>query len=450
MAVNFSHICLTEKQQMVHGTELEYNLQRYVYPAIAIFGILGNALNLTVLLNRNMRSRANCFLAVLAFADIIFLSLVLPNVLANYGAFVFNYYFRWFYFTTKMHIISLANWSSAVAIWCIISVCADRLWGIRNPLYARDPWPWWKMPLVMSTIVVGTGVCTLYQHFEYNCPLRDYCNGTQIFSRCQAITNERMFGRPNPYPEAWRNLISFCVTLYPLVMIICPIILLAVLNLLLICALRRRQHNLMLGGHAPDSRKRSTEVNSFAKTEHRVTLTVTFIVTMFTITNGPSALEHLVRKTFSQDDMTLYYDINMICTTLVIFGKASNFILFCLGSKHFRLRLIKLTQKKMNKKIENFSSTFLDRTSLRRSSGPLMKKRSSTMNESCNTSENSQESSKKRLPSRASLNLRPLTLVDNRTGPSRAVPFVPPTERFTPYEDGSEPLIHTNSNTERE
>ncbi|VDL79606.1 unnamed protein product [Nippostrongylus brasiliensis] len=54
---NFSHVCLTEQQQMMNGTPLEYNLQRYVYPAIAVFGILGNVLNLTVLLNRSMRSR---------------------------------------------------------------------------------------------------------------------------------------------------------------------------------------------------------------------------------------------------------------------------------------------------------------------------------------------------------------------------------------------------------
>lgn len=40
-----------------HGTELEKYFQRYLYPSLAIFGILGNMLNLTVLLNRRMRSR---------------------------------------------------------------------------------------------------------------------------------------------------------------------------------------------------------------------------------------------------------------------------------------------------------------------------------------------------------------------------------------------------------
>uniref|UniRef100_A0A8R1ESI9 G_PROTEIN_RECEP_F1_2 domain-containing protein n=2 Tax=Caenorhabditis japonica TaxID=281687 RepID=A0A8R1ESI9_CAEJA len=107
MSANFSHLCLTEEQQRMSGTTLEYNLQRYFYPALAIFGILGNVLNLTVLLNKSMRSRANSFLAVLAFADIIFLFLLFPNILANYSVFTFNWYFRWFYLHSKVSLLMI-------------------------------------------------------------------------------------------------------------------------------------------------------------------------------------------------------------------------------------------------------------------------------------------------------------------------------------------------------
>lgn len=40
-----------------YGPEFEKYLQRYLFPCLAIFGILGNALNLTVLLNKRMRTR---------------------------------------------------------------------------------------------------------------------------------------------------------------------------------------------------------------------------------------------------------------------------------------------------------------------------------------------------------------------------------------------------------
>ncbi|KAK6015292.1 hypothetical protein OSTOST_19284 [Ostertagia ostertagi] len=139
---------------------------------------------------RRAHFRANTFLAVLAFADIIFLSLLFPNILANYSFFTFNYYFRYFYFHTKVHLISLANWCSAVAIWCVIAVCSDRLVGIRNPLYARASWSWWKLPAVIICIVAVAGSLTFYQHFEYYCLVRSYCHETQLYSRCLPVYSE--------------------------------------------------------------------------------------------------------------------------------------------------------------------------------------------------------------------------------------------------------------------
>uniref|UniRef100_A0A1I7XM88 G_PROTEIN_RECEP_F1_2 domain-containing protein n=1 Tax=Heterorhabditis bacteriophora TaxID=37862 RepID=A0A1I7XM88_HETBA len=353
---NFSHICLNETDYMMHGTPLEYNLQRYVYPAIVLFGILGNIIDLTVLLNKGMRSRANTFLAALAFADIIFLTLLLPNILANYSLFTFNYYFRYFYFNTKVHLLTLANWCSAIAIWCVIAVCGDRLVGIRSPLYARATWPWWRLPAVIACIVITTGVLTCYQHFEYFCLIRYFCQETQLYSRCLLVNSDIWFAkRPNPFSPAFRKFISICVMIYLFTMIIFPIILLTALNLMLLCALRKRQKHLAVGA---DQTERRNNESQLQKTEQRVTLTVAFIVTMFTLTNGPSALIQFIRTIYQLQPQELY-DVTMICSTLVICGKASNFILFCLGSKHFRVRLFKITQKKMNKKIESLSGSLL-------------------------------------------------------------------------------------------
>lgn len=52
-----ANVCLTNQQMLLHGNDVEKYLQRYLYPCIAILGITGNVLNLTVLLNRSMRSR---------------------------------------------------------------------------------------------------------------------------------------------------------------------------------------------------------------------------------------------------------------------------------------------------------------------------------------------------------------------------------------------------------
>jgi hypothetical protein len=138
--------CLTEGQ-MSFGTDSEKFIQRYLNSFLITFGILGNALNLTVLLNRSMRSRfgiglgfplalsdlrrllqlhlilrANTFLALLAFSDIVFLLLILPNVLINYSFLTLNYYSRFVYLNAKPHLLSLNNWASAVAIWYALTI----------------------------------------------------------------------------------------------------------------------------------------------------------------------------------------------------------------------------------------------------------------------------------------------------------------------------------------
>ncbi|VDM71627.1 unnamed protein product [Strongylus vulgaris] len=119
-------------------------------------------------------------------------------------------------------------------------------------------------------------------------------NGTIAYS-IHEIWNIESFrtwfgNRENPFSSVYRSIISLCVLIYALAMIILPIILLTMLNLMLL---------------------RNNE-NQMQKTEHRVTLTVTFIVTMFTLTNGPSALMHLIRTTYSLQQQDLY-DLTMIC-----------------------------------------------------------------------------------------------------------------------------------------
>ncbi|PIO54289.1 hypothetical protein TELCIR_24351, partial [Teladorsagia circumcincta] len=59
----------------------------------------------------------------------------------------------------------------------------------------------------------------------------------------------KWFGdRENPFSPTFRQVISLCVLIYALAMIILPIVLLTVLNMMLLCALRRRQKNLSVSG----------------------------------------------------------------------------------------------------------------------------------------------------------------------------------------------------------
>uniref|UniRef100_F1L5A7 G-protein coupled receptor n=1 Tax=Ascaris suum TaxID=6253 RepID=F1L5A7_ASCSU len=359
MSHNFSEVCLTPQQMRMYGNEAEKYLQRYFYPCVVLFGLAGNLLNLTVLLNKSMRSRSNSFLAALAFSDIIFLVLVFPNILANYPIFTNSYYYRYFYFYSKVHLISFANWSSCIAIWCVIAVCADRLVGIRDPLYVITEWEWYRMPLILTTIVLSTGIVTFYQHFQYECLVRSYCKGTQIYSKCIAINNDgRWFGnRTNPFSLSFRKFIDISVMINAVSMVLLPIFLLTVLNLMLLFVLRNRSSSLLLDSDAPKSKSSKDGQCQLQRTEQRVTLTVALIVTMFTVTNGPSAVIHLIQTAHPKMQL---YNMTLLCNTLVICGKACNFILFCLSSKHFRRRLIFFTQRKVSRQFTKLSNGVLD------------------------------------------------------------------------------------------
>jgi hypothetical protein len=69
-------------------------------------------------------------------------------------------------------------------------VCADRLIGIRHPLYIRSHIASYKMSLLLIAIVAIPGLFTFYQHFAYKCIIRSFCNGTQLYSMCLPVNQE--------------------------------------------------------------------------------------------------------------------------------------------------------------------------------------------------------------------------------------------------------------------
>uniref|UniRef100_A0A915DI69 G-protein coupled receptors family 1 profile domain-containing protein n=1 Tax=Ditylenchus dipsaci TaxID=166011 RepID=A0A915DI69_9BILA len=264
---------------------------------------------------------------------------------------------------------------------CDCCLCR-RLIGIRHPLYVRSHVAAYKMSLLMAAIVISPGIFTFYQHFAHKCVVRSFCNGTQLHSKCLPINQET-----NPYSESFRNFIDVSILLNIVLVIICPIIILTALNMLLLCALRQRSTNLLMLTHEETngSTKPCIDNNYLKhhKTEQRVTLTVALIVTMFTITNGPSAVVHLLQTAYQyQSEQKDWYNVILVCSTLVVFGKASNFILFCLCSKHFRNRLFSLAQKKVHGKLDSRrrSSASVSAISVRSHPGRIQLLNSSTIN----------------------------------------------------------------------
>lgn len=70
----------------------------------------------------------------------------------------------------------------------------------------------------------------------------------RFFLTNNSVFFRRWFGnQTNPHSQNFQQFIDVSILLNVILLIIFPIILLTVLNMLLLCALRQRSHNLLLG-----------------------------------------------------------------------------------------------------------------------------------------------------------------------------------------------------------
>ncbi|GMT18767.1 hypothetical protein PFISCL1PPCAC_10064, partial [Pristionchus fissidentatus] len=327
--------CLTDEQLRLSASPFESFVIGKIVPLLIVFGISGNVVNLSVLLDGNMRTRSNTLLANLAVTDIFFLLFMIPHCMAHYGWFAHSYFFRLLYISNKMHLIAMLNWASACAIWLVLAVSLERLVAIKWPLRSRDRPILMKSSRLVLLIFFLTGLLTFYNHFSYHCPTKVFCKGSQPHAIC-VHSDSNTWIRPNqsnPNPQWIRLIVRWSPLVNAILVVFLPILLVCISNAMLILTIKRRNCR-----HVP-LLKETAEMASQLKTEQRVARTVILIVTSFTITQGPSAVLNVAAA---------FHPVSVVSLTLttffVILGKALTFVLFCTSSSSFRQRLLHKTK----------------------------------------------------------------------------------------------------------
>uniref|UniRef100_A0A913HBU8 G_PROTEIN_RECEP_F1_2 domain-containing protein n=1 Tax=Strongyloides stercoralis TaxID=6248 RepID=A0A913HBU8_STRER len=328
--LNASQVCLTEEQMLLAFNGIERILTGYITPILIIFGVIGNITNLTVLMTPSLRSKSNILLSALALSDCIFLLLISPHSMANFNFFALNNTFRYLYFRLKMHLIALANFASASAIWFVLAICLERLIGIKYPLSVRKYGTKYVYFIVIGTIIV-TFMLTGYSHISYDCVIKKFCNNTQIHSICFSVQQEKWTTNlPNHHSAFIKSYVKWNTLFWS--------------NVLLIMTLRERQKFM----EKSNNNIKEGAAKSQMLLEQKITITVCAIVTSFTVTQGPSAVVLLMSDLLNYNTK-LATSIAFIPQFLVILGKSMNFLLFCLSSSNFRQRLLLLTKHRFKR-----------------------------------------------------------------------------------------------------
>ncbi|KHN75035.1 Putative G-protein coupled receptor F59B2.13 [Toxocara canis] len=335
--------CLTRKEMLLSGNRLEHVLFGYVVPALILFGIGGNILNLFVLLSTPIRNRS-WLLSYLAMSDIVFLTFILPHSLANYDVFAFNQHFRRYYLTYKLNLIAVTNWASALAVWVILLICFERLIGVRYPLFARryaiDGSLW--RTAVMLCVLTMTGLLTAYTHISYDMIMKVFCNGTQLHAIPFAVDNPRWMSGSGLNRQWLRKFVLWNARVHEIFVVFIPTVVILIANVMLLIALKKRNNFLRTASHRPDP------LATLARTEQNITYTVCAIVTCFTLTQAPSGFVSAMLGFRGVSSPGWKQDTTVVTNFMVVVGKSINFLLFCLSSATFRQRLIALIKSKFS------------------------------------------------------------------------------------------------------
>ncbi|KAK5979874.1 putative G-protein coupled receptor F59B2.13, partial [Trichostrongylus colubriformis] len=285
----------------------QHQVITFIYTYVLFFQILlgcsGNVLNLIVLISRKMRSRTNLIFAVMAFADLFFLLMHIPQLLF-FCKLMFHNSRR---YRDSVHIIrGVLNWLSAISIWCMMYATIERVQVFRSPFRTSRRSVSQRFLVTIAIIVIAALAVT-----------------AQTFAPSGTIFSQNVSKSLN--------------LIHAATVVVIPLVVCSLLNILLVLALKKNTMPIQM---LKDSQTQQTLLEARNKNERKVTIMVTVIITSFIVCNAPGAiLTFLTLNNFISGKGLTDVMLQAISNSLVTTAKVLNFVLFCMSSEHFRARL---------------------------------------------------------------------------------------------------------------
>uniref|UniRef100_A0A0K0F608 G_PROTEIN_RECEP_F1_2 domain-containing protein n=1 Tax=Strongyloides venezuelensis TaxID=75913 RepID=A0A0K0F608_STRVS len=324
MSSNATEIC-----NFISPMALQKFLMLYIFPIQFTVGIIGNLLNLIVLLSHSMRSKTNNLLAIMALADTIFLLCNIHQSFALSSIRTLFTWFRRFLLHSKFHWIGLTNMCSFISAWLIVLVSLERVTAISFPLKSRHIWNSKILIIIVCSVIMASFILTLHWHITHTVE-KIIINVTTIneTTGLEEISSTKTLQQLAPR-EGMLKFSIWSSTLEMIFLVIVPVTIVLTLNILLVHALRKQ---------------RTCDV----KSQKRATKIVLIIATTFTLCNVPSAALQIWKLLSpSVEASLLFFNLATLSNSLVITGKISNFYLFCSWSEHYRKKFCKIVEKEL-------------------------------------------------------------------------------------------------------
>ncbi|XP_046328194.1 FMRFamide receptor-like [Haliotis rufescens] len=348
--LNLTTIVPSNADNRTYGPSKEFRMELNTFKfsmlgiignTLAVFGLLANTLSIIVLRHRKMRSSTAYYLVTLAIYDnVILVAMVvffgLPALYESMEPSILeSYHFNYSYAMPIVYPVSLA--AQMASIYTCVAFTIERYIAVCHPLHAANTCTKSRAKKAMLLIFLWSILYNIPRYFHYRVDTK----WVDEKNRTQAVAKETEFGSDTVFRQVY--LIYFQL----IFMFLIPFSILMILNSALIRALRH-------------SHQQRQQMSNSAAREHNLTIMLVAVIVLFLVCQFPSIIDNILMASTERGQLVSnmhYNKFYVMCTFMVEINSATNFIMYCVFGKKFRMVFLHIFGCKKGQRTLQYRST---------------------------------------------------------------------------------------------